>query len=177
MTYSATQTATYTTTDIEAVVRRITADLLMIASSSEAVTEAAAEAPAPAQPAALAPEAAAAALAPAATPAAEAMATSAAAPAATPVTATAPGAPAQAPRFALPLQELQQIATQAGLQWVNSDPAKVAAVQAAIAAEPAPIRVPRARPAAVLPDEGPLVLVETRRDLAALRLPFEEPRA
>ncbi|OEC35873.1 hypothetical protein SAMN05216600_109160 [Pseudomonas cuatrocienegasensis] len=40
MTYSATQTTTYTTTDIEAVVRRITADLLMIASSSEAVTEA-----------------------------------------------------------------------------------------------------------------------------------------
>ncbi len=147
------------------------------APQSEAVTEAAAEAPAPAQPAALAPEAAAAALAPAATPAAEAMATSAAAPAATPVTATAPGAPAQAPRFALPLQELQHIATQAGLQWVNSDPAKVAAVQAAIAAEPAPIRVPRARPAAVLPDEGPLVLVETRRDLTALRLPFEEPRA
>ncbi len=39
MSYSATQTTTYTTTDIEAVVRRITADLLMIASSSEAVTE------------------------------------------------------------------------------------------------------------------------------------------
>ncbi|MDP2128271.1 MAG: hypothetical protein Q8K97_12930 [Pseudohongiella sp.] len=40
MSYSATQTTTYTTTDIEAVVRRITADLVMIASSSEAVTEA-----------------------------------------------------------------------------------------------------------------------------------------
>lgn len=40
MTYSATQTTTYTTTDIEAVVRRITADLVMIASSSGAVTEA-----------------------------------------------------------------------------------------------------------------------------------------
>jgi len=39
MSYSATQTNTYTTTDIEAVVRRITADILMIASSSEAVTE------------------------------------------------------------------------------------------------------------------------------------------
>lgn len=40
MTSTATQTSTYTTTDIEAVVRRITADLLMIASSSGAVTEA-----------------------------------------------------------------------------------------------------------------------------------------
>ncbi len=146
------------------------------APQGEAVTEAAAEAPAPAQPAAIAPEAAAAAQAPAAIPAAETIAASAAAPAATPVTAIAPGAPAQAPRFALPLQELQHIAAQAGLQWVNSDPAKVAAVQAAIAAEPTPIRVPRERPAVALPDEGPLVLVETRRDLAAMRLPFEDPR-
>jgi hypothetical protein len=39
MSSTATQTSTYTTTDIEAVVRRITADLLMIASSSGAVTE------------------------------------------------------------------------------------------------------------------------------------------
>ncbi|WP_235200012.1 hypothetical protein [Pseudomonas monteilii] len=39
MTSTATQTSTYTTTDIEAVVRRITADLLMIASSSGAVAE------------------------------------------------------------------------------------------------------------------------------------------
>ena len=39
MTQTSTQTTTYTTTDIEAVVRRITADLIMIASSSGAVTE------------------------------------------------------------------------------------------------------------------------------------------
>ncbi|MDD2134611.1 hypothetical protein [Pseudomonas kurunegalensis] len=39
MTSTATQTTTYTVTDIKAVVRRITADILMIASSSEAVTE------------------------------------------------------------------------------------------------------------------------------------------
>ncbi|CAB3831462.1 hypothetical protein LMG26686_00957 [Achromobacter mucicolens] len=39
MSYSATQSTTYTTTDIEAVMRRITADLVMIASSSEAVSE------------------------------------------------------------------------------------------------------------------------------------------
>lgn len=39
MSYSATQSTSYTYADIEAVVRRITADLVMIASSSEAVTE------------------------------------------------------------------------------------------------------------------------------------------
>lgn len=39
MTQTSTQTTTYTTTDIEAVVRRITADILMIASSTGAVTE------------------------------------------------------------------------------------------------------------------------------------------
>ncbi len=76
-------------------------------------------------------------------------------------------------RFELPLGELQQIAEGSGLQWVNSDAAKVAAVQAAIAAEPKPVHVPRERPAPVMIDEGPLVLVETRRDLAQEKLPFE----
>lgn len=75
--------------------------------------------------------------------------------------------------FTLPLDELQRVATASGLQWVNSDAAKVAAVQAAIAAEPAPVHVPRERPPVALPDEGPLVLVETRRDLRKLQLPFE----
>ncbi|EPY3977506.1 MULTISPECIES: hypothetical protein [Klebsiella] len=40
MSYSATETATYTTTDIEAVMRRMTADLVMIASSTGTITEA-----------------------------------------------------------------------------------------------------------------------------------------
>ncbi|ECJ2934375.1 hypothetical protein FN906_23570 [Salmonella enterica subsp. enterica] len=40
MSYSATETATYTTTDVEAVMRRMTADLVMIASSTGAITEA-----------------------------------------------------------------------------------------------------------------------------------------
>lgn len=75
--------------------------------------------------------------------------------------------------FTLPVEALQQVAAASGLQWVNSDADKVAAVQAAIAAEPAPVRVPRERPPAVVLDEGPLVLVETRRDLAAMKLPFE----
>ena len=66
------------------------------------------------------------------------------------------------------------MADQAGLSWVNSDADKVAAVQAAIAAEPRPIRVPRERPPVVELDDGPLVLVETRKDLGAVTLPFEQ---
>jgi len=69
---------------------------------------------------------------------------------------------------------MQQIAQSSGLQWVQSDADKVAAVQAAIAAEPHPIHVPRERPPVVVLDEGPLVLVETRRDLRDLHLPFEQ---
>ena len=47
-------------------------------------------------------------------------------------------------------------------------------VQAAIAAEPQAVHVPRERPAAVNVDAGPLVLVETKRDLRNMTLPFEE---
>jgi ribonuclease E len=83
----------------------------------------------------------------------------------------APPAPAPAglPKvtgFALPVDTLANPAGAAGLQWINSDADKVAAVQAAIAAEPAPIRVPRERPPAVELDDGPLILVETRKDWA-----------
>jgi ribonuclease E len=67
---------------------------------------------------------------------------------------------------------LNQVANSSGLQWVNSDPAKIAAVQALIAAEPKPVHVPRQRPAAVVRDEGPLILVETRKDLSEMKLPF-----
>ena len=76
--------------------------------------------------------------------------------------------------FALPLPDLQAIAESAGLQWVNSDADKVASVRAAIAAEPKPIHVPREKPAPVVLDEGPLVLVETKRDLSQLTLPFQQ---
>ena len=76
--------------------------------------------------------------------------------------------------YALPQDELIQIAQSSGLQWVNSDPARVAQVQAAIAAEPQPVHVPRERPAPVVVDTGPLVLVETKRDLRNMTLPFEE---
>jgi ribonuclease E len=74
--------------------------------------------------------------------------------------------------YTLPLDSLQQVAQDSGLVWVNSDSDKVAAVQAAIAAEPTAIRVPRERPPAVVLNEGPLVLVETRKDLNTLQVPF-----
>ncbi|HYJ97051.1 MAG TPA: Rne/Rng family ribonuclease [Burkholderiaceae bacterium] len=77
------------------------------------------------------------------------------------------------PRFELPLSDLQQLAVGAGLSWVNSDADKVSAVQQAIAAEPKPAHVPRERKVAALPDDGPLVLVETRKDLSQIALPFE----
>ena len=117
--------------------------------------------------------------APAPTPvaAAPAVAVSAPAPAPAPVAAAPAPAPAGLPKvtgFALPVDALANLADTAGLQWVNSDADKVAAVQAAIAAEPAPIHVPRERPPAVELDDGPLVLVETHKDLGKISLPFEQ---
>jgi ribonuclease E len=127
-------------------------------------------------PAAFAPAAATAA--PTVVEAAAAAAPEAPAASAVPATVApeAKGMPRVQP-FTLPVDVLQQVASASGLQWVNSDADKVAAVQAAIAAEPQPVRVPRERPPAVVLDEGPLVLVETRRDLAAMKLPFEGPSA
>jgi ribonuclease E len=79
--------------------------------------------------------------------------------------------------YSLPTDALVSVAQSSGLQWVNSDAAKIEAVQAAIAAEPKPIHVPRERPAPVSIDTGPLVLVETKRDLRNMTLPFEQPPA
>ena len=100
-------------------------------------------------------------------------------PAAAPV-AAAPAPVETAPvvkAFVLPLGDLQQVAESSGLQWVNSDREKIAAAQAAMAAEPAPIRVPRERKPVVASDAGPLVLVETKKDLSQLKLPFETAAA
>jgi ribonuclease E len=97
----------------------------------------------------------------------------AAAPAATTTVATGRALPRVQP-YALPLSDLNQVASATGLQWVNSDADKVAAAQAAIAAEPKPLHVPRERPAPVVLDEGPLILVETRKDLRDMKLPFEQ---
>ena len=91
-----------------------------------------------------------------------------------PVAAVAAPAAIAATAYVLPVQELQALARAAGMEWVNSDADKIAAVQAAIAAEPAPVRIPRERPPVVVLDEGPLVLVETRKDLTDMVLPFEQ---
>ena len=76
--------------------------------------------------------------------------------------------------YDLPLQDLAQVAESSGLQWVNSDASKIAEAQAAIAAEVKPILVPRERPPVVVSEEAPLVLVETKRDLGTMPLPFEQ---
>jgi ribonuclease E len=87
--------------------------------------------------------------------------------------AARPLIPAPEIRFRLPTDELQAIADAAGLQWVNSDADKIRAVQEAMAREPRPVHVPRQPRPVVQLDEGPLVLVETRKDLSQIRLPFE----
>jgi ribonuclease E len=81
--------------------------------------------------------------------------------------------------YALPIADLAQVATTSGLQWVGSDTAKIAAAQASIAAElaNAPVHVPRERPPAVVVEATSLVLVETKRDLREMPLPFEKPTA
>jgi ribonuclease E len=78
--------------------------------------------------------------------------------------------------FTLPTDELTAIAQGAGLEWVGSDAEKIRAAQEAIAATPRPVRTPRERKPVPAVDEGPLVLVETRKDLSQVRLPFEHPQ-
>ena len=93
-----------------------------------------------------------------------------------PVMAPAPVAaatPARVEAFVLPTAQLVSVAESAGLQWVNSDADKIRAVQEAMAREPKPVHVPREPKPVVAIDEGPLVLVETRKDLSQIKLPFE----
>ncbi len=81
--------------------------------------------------------------------------------------------PASVTPFVLETDALQAVAESAGLQWVNSDAEKIRAAQEAMAQEPPPVHVPREPKPVVAVDEGPLVLVETRRDLSQVKLPFE----
>ena len=78
--------------------------------------------------------------------------------------------------YTLPTADLAVVASGSGLQWVGTDASKVAAAQAAITAEmaAAPARTPRARPAPALVEATPLVMVETKRDLRNMELPFEK---
>ena len=75
--------------------------------------------------------------------------------------------------YSLATDSLAALAASAGLQWVQSDADRIRAVQAAMAAEPAPVRTPREPRRQAVVDDGPLVLVETRKDLSQLKLPFE----
>ena len=89
----------------------------------------------------------------------------------TPVAAPPVAAPVVA--YVLPIDSLQAVAAASGLEWINSDADKARAVQEDMAREPQPVHVPRERPPLVSIDEGPLVLVETRKDLSQIKLPFE----
>jgi ribonuclease E len=71
------------------------------------------------------------------------------------------------------MNELHRLAESAGLEWVNSDAQRIREAQQAIADEPLPARKPRPPKPRVIVDEGPLVLVETRKDLSQLKLPFD----
>ena len=91
-----------------------------------------------------------------------------------PVVASAPAAaPARAEPYALPIEQLSAVANSAGLEWVHTDSDKVRAAQAAMAAEIKPPRVPRQPKPPVAPDDGPLILVETKKDLSQIKLPFD----
>ena len=81
---------------------------------------------------------------------------------------------AQIDAYVLPTASLISIAEGVGLEWVNSDADKILAVHAAMAAEPPPARIPRPPKPPVMLEDGPLVLVETRKDLSQMKLPFEQ---
>ena len=91
------------------------------------------------------------------------------------VPASASGTLPKVQSYDLPLQDLAQVAQASGLQWVNSNAAKIAEVSAAMALEAKPVHVPRERTVAAVAAEGPLVLVETKRDMRTMKLPFEGP--
>ncbi len=89
------------------------------------------------------------------------------------VPAPTPAAPAKTEPYMLPIDRLNAVASAAGLEWVHSDSDKVRAAQSAIAAETQPPRVPRQPKPAVAIDDGPLILVETKKDLSQIKLPFD----
>jgi ribonuclease E len=75
--------------------------------------------------------------------------------------------------YALSVDAMSAVAASSGLTWVNSDASKIANAQAAMTAEPTAAKVVRARAAPVVVNDGPLVLVETKRDLAQMPMPFD----
>ncbi|CDW93222.1 MULTISPECIES: Rne/Rng family ribonuclease [unclassified Thiomonas] len=90
---------------------------------------------------------------------------------------TSAAEPAAAAAYVLPVDALQATAQAAGLQWVQSNADAIRRVQEELAAQPAPIHVPRERKPAPKLDDGPLILVETARPLPTLQLPENNPPA
>jgi ribonuclease E len=121
-----------------------------------------------APPSAIVAPSAAPAAVPVVVPALQAATTS---PSPSPALTSKPTASAQP--YVLPTHALQAVAEQGGMQWVVSDTQKIRAAQEAMAKEPKPIHIPREIKPAQDVDHGPLVMVETSRDLAKIKLPFE----
>ncbi|MFC3217245.1 hypothetical protein [Comamonas sp. JC664] len=99
-----------------------------------------------------------------------------------PAPAPAAAAPAKAglpaiASYALPLDALHQIASTAGLQWITPMPTRSQPCKRPLRPSPKPVHVPRERQPVVQIDQGPLILVETRKDLTDLVLPFERESA
>ena len=78
---------------------------------------------------------------------------------------------------ALPVEQLRAVVETAGLQWVQSDPERVEQARRKARQAPAPRHAPRERKPRAAQDEGPLVLVETRKALPRLELPENEQPA
>ena len=76
--------------------------------------------------------------------------------------------------YELPTATLLEMTHASHLEWVQSDPIKVQATQERMAQEPKVVHPKRERPPAVNLEQGPLVLVETKRDLSQLNLPFAQ---
>ena len=112
---------------------------------------------------------------PAARPAAQA--DLAAAPA--PLAAAAPQAlqSAAASAETLPVEQLRAVVETAGLQWVQSDPERVEQARRKARQAPQPRQAPRERKPRAAQQEGPLVLVETRKALPRLDLPENDHQA
>lgn len=82
-------------------------------------------------------------------------------------------APNTSAPFLLPTASLTALVAEAGLEWIQSDAEKIRQAQEAMSQETPSIRRPREPKPIILQDSGPLILVETRRDLSQVKLPFE----
>ncbi len=81
--------------------------------------------------------------------------------------------PEAAEPFVLATEALKSLTSEKGLHWVSSDKEKIRLAQESIANEPHTPHVPREPQVVKVDDSGPLVMVETRRDLSQIKLPFE----